>query len=60
LQQIRERHALGYIDDGKFDEAVRACSNIWASLPGNDYGQRQNNVSVLLAAYQAAGGTALA
>ncbi|HGL4257509.1 glycoside hydrolase family 104 protein [Burkholderia dolosa] len=60
LQQIRERGALQYIDEGMFDEAVRACSNIWASLPGNDYGQRQNSVAVLLTAYQAAGGTATA
>lgn len=57
LQQIRERSALPLIDSGNLQAAIQACSNIWASLPGNDYGQHQNAVSALQAAYLLAGGT---
>lgn len=60
LQQIRERHALQSIDDGKFADAVKACANIWASLPGNSYGQHENDVNVLQVAYVAAGGVVTA
>jgi len=56
LQQIRERGALPLIDMGNFTLAVARCSNIWASLPGNTYGQHQNDVDKLAAAYTAAGG----
>ena len=57
LQQIRERGALPLIDAGQFAAAVAACSNIWASLPGNNYGQHTNETAALQAAYLAAGGT---
>ena len=57
LQQIRERRALPLIDAGQFRQAVAACSNIWASLPGNLYGQHANEMAALQAAYVAAGGT---
>lgn len=60
IQQIKERKALSLIQDGKFAAAVTACSNIWASLPGNTYGQHQNDLAKLLAAYKAAGGTVTA
>lgn len=39
VQQIRERKALPLISAGQWDAAIKACSNIWASFPGNDYGQ---------------------
>ncbi|QBJ80497.1 glycoside hydrolase family protein [Aquitalea sp. USM4] len=57
IQQIRERKALPLIVAGKFAEAVAACSNIWASLPGNGYGQHQHDISYLQSAYVKAGGT---
>ena len=57
LQQIRERSALPLIDAGNLQAAIEACSNIWASLPGNNYGQHQNAISTLQAAYLAAGGS---
>ncbi len=60
IQQIRERRALPLIQAGKFAAAVAACSNIWASLPGNSYGQHQNELTNLLAAYKTAGGTVTA
>jgi muramidase (phage lysozyme) len=56
LQQIRERAALPLIDAGHFAAAVAACSNIWASLPGNTYGQPTNEMAALQAAYLASGG----
>ncbi|QMV19678.1 glycoside hydrolase family protein [Granulicella sp. 5B5] len=49
LQQIRERNALTMIDAGDFDLAISQCSSIWASLPGNSYGQGGKPMGVLLA-----------
>jgi len=57
LQQIRERGALPFIDVGNFAKAIALCSNIWASLPGNNYQQHENTLTDLEAAYTAAGGT---
>lgn len=57
IQQIRERGALPLIEEGALDEAIARCSNIWASLPGNSYGQHENAVTALRQAYVAAGGT---
>lgn len=57
LQQIGECHALTLVDAGHFAAAIAACSSRWASLPGNNYGQRTNEMAALQAAYVAAGGT---
>lgn len=57
LQMIREQHALADVAAGRFDVAVGKCANIWASLPGNTYGQRQNALADLRAAFVGAGGT---
>jgi len=57
LQQIKERRALPEIEAGLFRIAVAHCSNIWASLPGAGYGQHENSMEKLEAAYVAAGGT---
>lgn len=56
LQLIRERGALGDIDDGHFTIAVGKVSNLWASLPGAGYGQHENRIAVLENAYERAGG----
>jgi muramidase (phage lysozyme) len=55
-QMIRERHALEDVMAGRLESAVAKCSNIWASLPGNDYGQHQNTLASLHSAYLQAGG----
>ncbi|MHB0992634.1 MAG: glycoside hydrolase family 24 protein [Burkholderiales bacterium] len=55
-QQIRERHALPLIALGHIKAAIALCSNIWASLPGNCYGQHENRASILIADYKSAGG----
>jgi len=57
LQQIRERRALPLIDSGQFSQAIAACSNLWASLPGAGYGQHTNSLDSLKAAYILNGGT---
>lgn len=39
LQQIKERGAIDLVLAGNIQGAIEACSNIWASFPGNSYGQ---------------------
>ena len=53
---IREQYALADVYAGRFDVAVEKCSNIWASLPGNLYGQHQNALVDLRQAFTDAGG----
>lgn len=48
MQLIKERHALEPILDGQIAVAIHACSNIWASLPGNTYGQGGHTMGVLM------------
>jgi muramidase (phage lysozyme) len=48
LQQIKERGALPLIANSQTDQAIRACSNVWASLPGNNYGQGGKTMKALL------------
>lgn len=60
LQQIKECHALPDIEAGFFNIAVAHCAHIWASLPGAGYGQHENTMDGLRAAYTAAGGTVAA
>lgn len=57
LQQIREQGAMADIKAGRFDEALRKVRNIWASLPGAGYGQHEQKLDDLRAAYRRAGGT---
>jgi muramidase (phage lysozyme) len=52
LQQIRERRALGDIKAGRIQQAIAKCSNIWASFPGNTYGQNPHKLEKLLAQWQ--------
>lgn len=56
LRQIAECHALDDIDEGSLPEAVRKCARIWASLPGNTYGQHQQAPEFLQQAFIDAGG----
>lgn len=57
IEQLRERKALGLIEGGHIGAAVAQVSNIWASLPGAGYGQREHAMPDLLAAYHDAGGS---
>lgn len=56
IQQIRERHALPDIESGDLPDAIDKCSNIWASLPGNDYGQHKNSIEFLQTFFLQSGG----
>lgn len=56
LQQLREHGALPLIDAGAFEAAVARVASVWASLTGAGYGQHENSMGVLLAAYTTAGG----
>lgn len=56
IRQIRECEAYDIIIDGHFSVAVGKCAPIWASFPSAGYGQRENTLESLQAAYLAAGG----
>lgn len=56
MQLIAERRALADIERGDIERAISKCRNIWASLPGAGYGQREHKLGTLLAVYQRAGG----
>lgn len=56
LQQVRECNALALIESGDFGTAIDRCAHLWASLPGAGYGQRENSLADVQAAYVAAGG----
>lgn len=56
IQLIRERKALLDIRSGDIRAAIGKCRNIWASLPGAGYGQREHKMTDLLREYSRAGG----
>ncbi|WP_338724873.1 glycoside hydrolase family 104 protein [Pseudomonas juntendi] len=56
LQQIRERRALDDIKADRIQEAIAKCSNIWASFPGNSYGQNPHRLDKLLGRWVELGG----
>ncbi len=61
IQQITERHAINMIESGDIQGAITACSNIWASLPGNNYNQPGSQaMEALLARYEQLAGAAAA
>lgn len=52
LQQMKERDAFQPLLMGNVPNAITACSNIWASFPGNKYGQGGHSMTILLAKYE--------
>lgn len=48
-QMIRERAALKPIEEGDIPTAIRLVSSIWASFPGNAYGQNPHSLDTLMA-----------
>ncbi len=56
LQHIRECRALPDVLAGRIETAIGKCRNIWASLPGAGYGQREHGLGDLLTRYRLAGG----
>lgn len=56
VQQIREERALGPIRNGDIALAIKLCNNIWASLPGNPYGQPTRTIEQLVNVWVKFGG----
>lgn len=52
IRQISERGALSLIEAGNIQGAVQKCSNIWASFPGNNYGQNPHQMETVLGWYK--------
>jgi len=57
---IRECKAMKAVEAGDFEQAVHMCRSRWASLPGAGYGQHENTIQFLTAAYEKAGGKVIA
>lgn len=57
VELIRRRGALADVRAGRFADALTKCRKEWASLPGAGYGQPENSVERLFAAYVNAGGS---
>ena len=49
---VSERGAAEMLAAGNIEGAIAACSNIWASFPGNDYGQGGKSMAALVDKYQ--------
>lgn len=58
IQLITNKGALADVDEGNFTSAVSKCASVWASLPGNSYGQPTNSLSTLASWFASAGGSA--
>lgn len=56
IELIREKGALALVDAGRVAEAITACHDIWASLPGSNSGQPQKSFAALIGVYGDAGG----
>jgi len=56
LKLADQKGAMPYILQGFIEEALWRCRNIWASFPGNNYGQGGKSLDQLLLAYYRAGG----
>jgi muramidase (phage lysozyme) len=52
IEQLRERGAIALIGAGDIQAAITACSDIWASFPGNQYKQGSKSMVVLLDKFQ--------
>ena len=56
IQMIKEQGALQDVDEGRIDAAIEKVSNIWASMPGAGYGQREVAIASLRKSFVDAGG----
>ena len=57
VQLIREKGALADAMAGRVAEAADKVRQVWASLPGAGYGQREVAMNTFLNHYTNAGGT---
>lgn len=56
IELIREKGALKDIESGKIEAAIYKVRKIWASIPGNSYGQPNKKLSDLLTVFRTSGG----
>ncbi|EFK0566005.1 TPA: lysozyme, partial [Escherichia coli] len=56
VQMIKEQGAYADVVAGRTEIAVQKCRNIWASLPGAGYGQREVTMAMFVAQYRRCGG----
>lgn len=49
IQMLRERGAISHIVEGDIIGAITLASSIWASFPGNNYGQNPHSMDTLMA-----------
>ncbi|HCB9840037.1 TPA: glycoside hydrolase family 104 protein [Escherichia coli] len=56
VQMIKEQGAYADIVEGRTEIAVQKCRNIWASLPGAGYGQREVTMAQFVAQFRRCGG----
>lgn len=56
IEQLKECRALPFLENGNLAGAVACTAHIWASLPGNKYGQHPHTIEWLKNAFTAAGG----
>ena len=54
---VKEREALEDVEAGRIADAIHKCCEEWASFPGGDSGQHENQLDTLLATYRTLGGT---
>jgi lysozyme len=60
IQILKNRGALEYVKKGEWSKAIERTKSIWASLPGDVYGQGGKSAQQALAYYKQGGGTAIA
>lgn len=53
---IRSRGALELVKEGRILEAIDRCKNVWASLPGSQWGQPTQKLEAALKVYRDHGG----
>jgi muramidase (phage lysozyme) len=51
LQMMKEHKAVSLVLTNNIEQAITACSNIWASFPGNNYNQGGYTLATLVAKY---------
>lgn len=56
IQQFKERRAYDDIKKGRVEQAINKVNNIWASLPGAGYGQREVSMQELVVKWKKFGG----
>lgn len=52
LNMFREVKALGDIEEGRIEEAIKKCASRWASFPDAGYGQHQYDMKTMLDKYE--------